>query len=77
MARKTTAIPPTPATDIETEFDALLARAGHVVPADRRARLLAGYKDLKRQVALVKQEALAAEMEPSNTFSVIPYTREA
>ncbi len=67
----------TPATAIETEFDALLAKAGHVVPTDRRAALLAGYKDMKRQATLVRNEALGAEAEPANTFSVVPYTREA
>jgi hypothetical protein len=80
MARKTTAKPPasTPApAEIEAEFDALLAKCGHVVPADRRARLLAGYRDLKRQVALVKNEELGADVEPANTFSVVPYTSEA
>ena len=67
----------TPATAIEAEFGALLAKAGHVVPAERRAALLSGYKDMKRQVALVKNETLGAEVEPTNVFSLLPYMREA
>jgi hypothetical protein len=66
----------TPATGIEAEFNALLARAGHVVPKERRPALLAAYVDMKRQVALVKNETLGAEVEPTNVFSLLPYTRE-
>lgn len=60
---------PDPATpSLETEFDVLMARAGVVVPEDRRAALLTGFAELRGHVALLRQPRTAAA-EPSNIFS--------
>jgi hypothetical protein len=54
---------------LEREFDMLMAKAGATVPADRRAGIIAGYRDMKRMTALLRQPRTAAD-EPSNTFSL-------
>jgi len=55
--------------DLERELDMLLAKAGANVPPDLKAGLLAGYRDMKRMAALVRQPRTAAA-EPSNIFSL-------
>ena len=52
---------------LEAEFDALMRRASITVPDDRRAALLAGFAELRDQVALLRQPRTAAA-EPSNVF---------
>ena len=58
---------PTSSPALETEFDVLMARAGITVPENRRAALLAGFAELRDQVALLRQPRSAAA-EPSNVF---------
>jgi hypothetical protein len=60
----------------EQEFDMLMARAGAVVPADRRAGLIACCDELRRMAALVRQPRTAAA-EPSNVFSLKPFVRKS
>jgi hypothetical protein len=60
---------------LEQEFDVLMARAGAVVPADRKAGIIACCAELRRMTALVRQPRTAAA-EPSNVFSVKPFTRK-
>ena len=55
--------------DLARELDMLLAKAGANVPPDLKAGLLAGYRDMKRMAALVRQPRTAAA-EPSNIFSL-------
>ncbi len=55
--------------DLEREFDHLMARAGAVVPQDRRAGTIVCYEDLKRMCALLRQPRSAAS-EPSNIYSL-------
>jgi hypothetical protein len=55
--------------DLERELDMLLAKAGANVPADLKAGLLDGYRDMKRMAAMVRQPRTAAA-EPSNIFSL-------
>ena len=57
---------------LEREFDALMARAGAEVPADRRAGVVAGYKDMKRMTVLLRQPRSEAA-EPSNIYSLTPF----
>lgn len=57
---------PAPET-FEAEFNAFLARAGMVVPADRRAIILAGYADFRAQMGLMHTRRDASH-EPSNIF---------
>ena len=52
---------------LERELDALLAKAGADVPADRKAGIVAGYRDMRRLASLLRQPMTAAD-EPSNIF---------
>lgn len=51
------------------EFDHAMARAGITVPPDRRPALVAGYEDLKRRMALLRQPRDAAA-EPAAVYRV-------
>jgi hypothetical protein len=55
--------------ELELELDVLLAKAGANVPPDRRAGILACYREMKRMAATTRQPRSAAS-EPSNTFSL-------
>ena len=59
---------------LEREPDMLLAKAGASVPADRKAGIIAGYRDIKRLAALLRQPR-SAVAEPSNIFSLVPLAR--
>jgi hypothetical protein len=59
---------------VEREFDMLMAKAGAEVPADRKAGAVAGYKDMKRMAALLRQPRTAAD-EPSNVYSLTGFVR--
>lgn len=61
-------------TALENEFDTLMARVGAVVPPDRKAGVVAGFEDLRRLTALLRQPRTASS-EPSNVFSLKPYIR--
>jgi hypothetical protein len=61
---------------VEREFEVLMARAGVEVPADRKAGAIAGYKDMKRMVALLRQPRTAAD-EPSNVYSLTGFVRSS
>jgi len=56
---------------LAAEFDMFMARAGIEVPADRRDGLLAGFADLRSQVALLHGR-LDATVEPANVFRLSP-----
>ena len=56
------------------EFDIFAKRAGLAIPEGRRPGLFAGFKDLRRMVALLRQPRTAAH-EPANTFSIETVTR--
>lgn len=56
------------------EFDVLARRAGLHVPDDRRALLLAGFKDLRRMAGLLRQHRTYAD-EPAATFDIRTVTR--
>lgn len=60
----------TKATDPKLELEVLLRRAGVAVPEDRMEAVLAGYADLTRMTALLRQPRTAAA-EPSNAFSLV------
>ena len=57
--------------DLAHEFDILMRRAGLVVPPDRRAAVLAGYADLREQIALL-HDRYAHTDEPANVFRLAP-----
>jgi hypothetical protein len=59
---------------LEREFDVLMAKAGAKVPADRKAGVIAGYRDMKRLAALLRQPRTAAD-EPSNIYSLEGFAR--
>jgi hypothetical protein len=66
----------TSAADQKLELEVLLRRAGVAVPTDRMEAVLAGYTDLKRMTALLRQPRTAAA-EPSNTFSLVTLMKGA
>ena len=53
--------------DAEDEFDALLGRAGIIIPPDRRRGTIATCRDLKRMAALLRQPR-SAESEPAAVY---------
>jgi hypothetical protein len=59
---------------LAVEFDVFARRAGLDIPADRRAAVFVGFKDLRRMVALLRQPRTAAD-EPAGTFSILSVTR--
>jgi hypothetical protein len=56
------------------EFDVLARRAGLDIPEARRPILLAGFKDLRGLLALLRQPRTAAH-EPAPTYSILTVTR--
>ena len=56
------------------EFDVFARRAGLEIPAERKAAVFAGFKDLRLMLALMRQPRSAAD-EPSDTFSILSVTR--
>ena len=60
--------------NLERELDMLMAKAGAAVPADRKAGIVAGYRDMKRMAALLRQPRTAAD-ETSNIFSLKSFVR--
>jgi hypothetical protein len=56
------------------EFDVFARRAGLDIPTDRRPALFAGFKDLRRMLALLRQPRTAAD-EPAGTYSILSVTR--
>ena len=59
---------------VEQEFDTLMSKAGVALPADRKAGVVAGYKDIKHMAALLRQPRTAAD-EPSNIYSLTASSR--
>jgi hypothetical protein len=59
---------------LEQELDALMTRIGAVVPADRKAGIIACCEELRRMTALVRQPRSAAA-EPANVYSLKPMSR--
>jgi hypothetical protein len=60
--------------ELAVEFDILMRRAGITVPAERRAAVLAGYADLRDQIALL-HDRYAHTDEPANVFRLSPLGR--
>jgi hypothetical protein len=56
------------------EFDVFAKRAGLEIPEDRKPAVFAGFKDLRRMLALMRQPRSAAD-EPAGTFSILSVTR--
>jgi hypothetical protein len=60
--------------EIEQEFDVLMTKGGVEVPADRKAGVIAGYKDIRRMVARLRQPRTAAD-EHSNIYSLTGFVQ--
>lgn len=56
------------------EFDAFARRAQLPIPDDRRALLFQGFKDFRRELAMLRQPRTAAS-EPAPTYSMASITR--
>jgi hypothetical protein len=61
-------------TALALEFDVFAKRAGLEIPADRRAIVFAGFKELRHMLALLRQPRTAAA-EPAGTYSILSVTR--
>ena len=59
---------------LTAEFDVLAKRAGLTIPEDRKPAMLAGFKDLKKMTALMRQPRTAAN-EPAGAYSILSVTR--
>jgi len=59
---------------LATELDVLARRAGLDIPAERREAVLAGFKELRHMLALLRQPRTAAN-EPAGTYSILSVTR--
>jgi hypothetical protein len=59
---------------LERELDMLMSKVGAAVPPDRKAGVVAGYRDMKRMTALLRQPRTAAD-EPSNIYSLKSFVR--
>ena len=59
---------------LAAEFEILANRAALSIPDARKPAMLAGFKDLKRMVALMRQPRTAAN-EPAGTYSILSVTR--
>jgi hypothetical protein len=59
---------------LEREFDMLMVKAGAAVPQDYRAGIIAGYGDMKRLTALLRQPRAAAD-ETSNVYTLTAFVR--
>ncbi len=59
---------------LSQELDMLMARAGLTVPADRKAPLLLGFKDLRQMIARLHQPRPATS-EPAATYDIRTLTR--
>jgi len=56
---------------LEQEFDSLTARIGAIVPADRKAGVVACCEELRRMTALVHGPR-SPTVEPANVYSLKP-----
>jgi hypothetical protein len=56
---------------LESEFDALMSRAGLTIPPARRAGYLVAFSDLRNQIALLNVRR-DPTIEPANVFRVTP-----
>jgi hypothetical protein len=54
---------------LERELDMLLAKAGATVPPERKAGIVAQYRDIRHKTALLRQPRTAAD-ETSNVYSL-------
>lgn len=59
---------------ITREFEALATRAQFPIPEDRRAGLLAAYRDLRHMVALLRHD-LTPDLEPASTYDIAAVTK--
>lgn len=62
-------------TALERELDLLMRRQGIHLPEAYKAGVLAGYEDLRRMTALLRQPR-PAESEPANVFLLDALLRE-
>ena len=63
--------------DSETELDVLAARAGLVIPPDRRKAILASHAEVKALAALLRETGLEPADEPANIYLFDPILRSA
>lgn len=62
---------------IGLEMDAMAARAGLLIPEDRREGILSVYTEVRAMTDLIRAQDLVAEDEPANIYLFDPITRSA
>lgn len=62
---------PEPTPDLAAEFDMLMRRNGVTVPAATRDKMLPGYAELKKAVAMLRGRPHTSE--PSNIYALPPF----
>ncbi len=65
---------PTDETALALEFDVLTRRAGLDIPEERKPLVMAGFKELRQGLELLRQPRTAAE-EPAGCFDIRSVTR--
>lgn len=55
-------------TELETEFEVMIARAGLAIPAESKPALLSAFAELRDQCALLRNAARTAAAEPANIY---------
>ena len=60
---------------IKQQYDAIVARAGFSIPADREATMVDTYKDILKWSRIVRNRPRPASLEPSNAYFLATVTR--
>lgn len=60
---------------IKQQYDAIVARAGLSIPADREATMVDTYKDILKWSRIVRDRPRPASLEPSNAYFLATVTR--
>ena len=60
---------------IKQQYDAIVARAGLSIPADREATMVDTYKDILKWSRIVCNRPRPASLEPSNGYFLATVTR--
>ena len=66
-----------PTDDLNAELDVLAARAGLMIPPDRRNAILAGYTEVRGMTERLRTAGLEPVDEPANIYLFDPILRSA
>jgi hypothetical protein len=60
---------------IKQQYDAIIARSGLTIPADREETMLSTYRNVLKWSEMVRNRPRPATLEPSNAFFLDTITR--